>query len=171
MNYQEIEKQIDSITRTIDKMQKNPRIPDHFHNGFDTSRIKWTDIYQRKVYVHHTLYGATAATAANYGTFYIVPTACVLTKFQEVHQVAGSDAGAVSVTLEKLTSTTAPDSGSVMLASVLSLKATANTVQTGTITATLANRTLAAGNRLCLKDAGTLTDVSNVTVVVELKII
>ena len=159
------------LSKRVDGIVKNPSLPDHFHNGFDVSRINFSDIYQRKVWVHHTVVGTAAATLTNYGVFYIVPFACVLTKFQEVHQIAGVDAGAVTLMLEKLTGTTAPDSGVDMLSSTLSLKATANTVQTGTITTTLANRTLAAGDRLCMEDAGTLTAVTNVTVSVELQLI
>ena len=162
------QEQIEKLWGAINDIRNNPNMPDHQHNGYDASKINWVDIYQKKFYVNHTIYGTAAATAANYGTFYIVPFSCVLIGFKEVHQTAGNDVGAVSVTLEKLTGTTAPDSGAVMLSSVLSLKATANTVQTGTITTTLANRTLSAGDRLCLKDAGTLTNVANVSVLVEL---
>lgn len=163
--------EIKKIWTTIQGMQKDPILPDHFHNRYDASPINFIDIYQKKVWVHHTIQGTAAATAANYGVFYIVPAACYITKFQEVHQTAGSDAGAVTVSLEKLTGTTALDSGTDVLSTALSLKATANTVQTGTLTSTLGARTLAAGNRLALKDTGTLTAVANVTVLIELVII
>ena len=158
------------LEQEISKLRKNPRLPDHFHNGFDVSRINYSDIYQKKFYVYHTIEGTAAATATNYGTFFIVPFTCVLTKFQEVHQTAGTDAGNVTLTLEKLTGTTAPDSGSVVLETALSLKATINSVQTATLTTTNANRNLAIGDRLCLKDTGTLTAVANVTVMAELLI-
>lgn len=166
-----IENEIRRIWTTIEGLKQEPILPDHFHNRYDASPINFQDIYQKKVWVHHTIQGTAAATAANYGVFYIVPTACYVNKVQEVHQTAGSDAGAVTVTLEKLTGTTALDSGTEVLATALSLKATANTVQTGTLTSTLGARTLAAGNRLALKDAGVLTAVANVTVLIELVII
>lgn len=144
---------------------------DHFHNGNDVSRVNWLDLAQRKLYLHHTIYGANAATAANYGVFFICPVSCSVTNFQEVHQTAGSDAGAVTLTLEKLTGTQAPDGGMTLLQSTLSLKATANTVQTATITSTYGNRGLAPGDRLCLKDSGTLTAVANVTIMTELTLL
>lgn len=137
----------------------------HYHGGYDSSRINWADIYQRVLYVAHTVYGADAATATNYSTFWIAPAACLLTAFQEVHQTAGTDASAVTLDLEKLTGTTAPGSGVSMLSSTLSLKATASTVQKATVTTTNANRTLAAGDRVALKETGTLTAVANVSVI------
>ena len=161
-------KNLQNKVAKLEKMSKN--IIDHRHNGFDSSRIQWSDLSQRRIYIHHTIQGTAAATAANYGVFLIVPVACVIMSFKEGHQTSGNDAGAVTLDLEKLTGTTAPDSGSAVLASTLSLKATANTVQTGTL-GTNAVRNLVAGDRLCLKDAGTLTSIANVTVLIELQII
>jgi 3-deoxy-D-arabino-heptulosonate 7-phosphate (DAHP) synthase class II len=120
------------------------------------------------LYLAHTVYGADAAAAANYSTFFIAPIAMTVESFREVHATAGTDGAAVTLQLEKLSSTTAPGSGSNVLTTALSLKATANTVQTGSLTTTLANRALAIGNRLALKKSGTLTAVANVTVLVEL---
>lgn len=166
----EFENRIDNLTRTIGDLKRKPPLADHQHNGFDATRVEFGDIEFKKVWVHHTIVGTAAATAANYGVFYIVPFACTLTAFKEVHQTAGTDAGAVTLDLEKLTGTQALDAGAVMLASTLSLKATINSVQTATLTNTLTNRNLVAGDRLALKDAGTLTAVANVTVMVELQI-
>lgn len=171
MNPQYLLNRIDLLEKAFSDFKKNPTLPDHQHTGFDSSRVLWSDIASKKVHVYHTIQGTDAATATNYGVFFIVPFTCTLSSFKEVHQTAGSDGGAVTLTLEKLTGTTAPDSGSVMLASTLSLKATANTVQIGTLTTTLANRNLAIGDRLCLKDAGVLTSVANVTVLCELTLI
>ncbi len=167
---EDIQKQIDILNRRVDLITKNPQLPDHYHTGYDASRVNWADIYQRKVYLYWTVPGTSAATAANYGVFFIVPFICVLTKFQEVHQTLGTDAGAVTLDLEKLTGTQALDAGVSMLNTTLSLKATINSVQTATLTNTLANRNLAVGDRLALKDAGTLTAVANVTVYAELQI-
>jgi len=163
-----IQQQIDNLKNEIERLKNDKLTFDHQHTGLDFSRVVWDNISTKKLYIHHTLYGANAATAANYGTFFIVPFACVVNGFKEIHQVAGSDAGAVTLTLEKLTGTTAPDSGAVVLSAALSLKATANTLQEGVMTITNADRTLAKDDRLCLKDAGTLTNVSNVSVLIEL---
>lgn len=164
--------EIKKIWQAIQQLQSNTAVLDHFHNGFDSSRVYWGDINLKKIYLEHTIFGTNAATAANYGVFFIAPQAVQVTGFREVHQTLGTDGGAVTVTLEKLTSGQAPDAGGVLLDTALSLKTTINTVQTGTlITTTTANLSLAKNDRLCLKDAGVLTSVANVTVLVELTIV
>ena len=138
-------------------------IPEHFHTN---DRIDFRDIFKKKLYIHHTIYGADAATAGNYGMFWIVPFDCTITEIREVHQTAGSDAGAVSLQIEKLTGTQALDAGVACLSTAFSLKATANAVQSGSLTTTLADLRLSRGDRLAMDDAGTLTAVANVTVVI-----
>src|SRR3990167_3298283 len=163
--------QIDELNQKIDKIVKTQlSIPNHFHTGIDTSKIQFSDISRKKVYISYTIYGADSATAANYGVFFIIPFACYITGLKEVHGTAGSDAGAVLLNIEKLTGTQALDAGVNMLSADLSLKATANTVQTGTLTNTLNDRNLAIGNRVALKDTGTLTAVANVSILLELQI-
>jgi hypothetical protein len=88
-----------------------------------------------------------------------------------VQAVAGSDGGAVTLMLEKLTGTQAPGSGTALLTSAWDLKATANTPQTGTLVASSATKTLAAGNRLGLNLTGTPTAVAGVVVEVDLEIV
>ena len=162
---EEILKQLNLLNKKFDSLKY------HQHNRYDSSPIEFDNLIHKKLYISHCLVGSMAATAANYGVFYIVPKACVITGFQEVHQVAGTDAGAVTLNLEKLTGTEAPGSGSEVLSTDLSLKSTINSVQSGVLTMTLADKTLKIGDRLCLKDTGTLTDVSNITVMVQLIIL
>ena len=164
----EIQKALDDLSKRIDDNQ-GPRRREHFHDGKDLLKVKFDDLDRRKFYITHNIVGTAAATAANYSTFFVNEIgACVVSGFWERHQTAGTDAGAVTVGLEKVTDGTAPASGVSVLASELSLKATVNTVQTGTLTTTLANRNLALGDGLALEDTGTLTAVANVTVLVEL---
>lgn len=164
----EVQKEITRINRELEDI-RNFKSIDHFHTGFDVSKIKFEDIARKKFYIHHNIVGTDSATAANYSTFYINEIdGCIVSGFWEVHTTAGSDAGAVTVGLEKLTGTTAPGSGVSILASELSLKGTANTVQKGTLTGTLTNLNLAIGDRLALEDTGVLTAVANVSVIVEL---
>ena len=73
----------------------------------------------------------------------------------EIHSVVGSTSAAVTVEVD--TGTTAPGSGTAMHSTAFDLTATVNTLQTATITATAAQATLAAGNCVALKFAGTLT--------------
>ena len=144
--------------------------PDHFHNGNDFSRVEFKDINRKKIWIHHTIQGLDAATATNYGVFFISPISCTLLRFQEVHQTLGTDAGSVTLQLEKLTGTQAPDSGVNMLKTALSLKTANNTVQSGVVSTTLADTNLVSGDRLCMKDSGVLTALANLTVMVELQI-
>ena len=82
---------------------------------------------------------------------------------------AGSDAGAVTLMVKKVPSGTARASGTDLLSAGLSLKATADTNVTGSLTATAGDKKLAAGDGLALVPTGTLTAVDAVTVTVELK--
>lgn len=110
--------------------------------------------------------GAAAQTAANYGTFFVADRAYYVVSVSQNHRVAGTDAGAVTVSVEKCTSGTAPNSGTDILATPFSLKAAINTPQFGTFSTNNEARILRKGDRLILKDAGTLTDVEDVCVTV-----
>lgn len=166
------EEQIQELGQRVGSIEAQLKLPPtHYHNGFDSNQISYMDIYQKKLYVHHNIEGTNAATAAYYSVFFIVPVPCLVVSFQEVHQTAGTDAGAVTLDLEKLTGTTAPGSGVTALNATLSLKATANTVQAATITFTAANKTLAAGDRIALKLTGTPTALANVTILLGLQLV
>lgn len=146
-------------------LAKNAR---HIHNGFDSENVPFSSIRPFNEYINWTIPGAQAATATNYGVFWIAPADCIVKGFSEVHQTAGSAGGTVSLQLEKLTGTQAPDAGVVLLTTALNLKGTANTIQEGTMAVTFTSSkqdvSMLAGDRLCLKDSGTLTAVANVTV-------
>ena len=163
-----VQDQLDDVLTLVKKLKDNPFLPDHFHTGTDVSQVNFANVYQKKVWISYTIYGTAAATAGNYGVFFIAPFKCYINKIQEVHQTAGSDAGAVTLTIEKLTGTQALDAGVSTLNSTINLKGTANTVVTPTLTQTTANRNLDIGNRLAMDDAGALADVANVTVEIEL---
>ena len=90
-------------------------------------------------------------------------------KIKEVHSTAGSDVGAVTLQIEKLTGTTALDSGSTLLSTAFNLKGTANTVVSYEGTRLTSSRQLVEGDRLALKDAGTLTDLAGVCVTIYYK--
>lgn len=159
----------DDINRRLKTVESQTEQPTHYHNGFDSNQISYLDLYQKKLYLRHTIYGTDAATAGNYGVFLIVPVACLVTSIKEVHEVLGTDGSAVTLNVEKLTSGVAPGSGSTLLSTAFDLKATINTVQTGTLVTTSSTRSLAVNDRLALKKSGTLTAVAGVTVHVELQ--
>ena len=165
---QELQDQIDSINGWIKKQTADPELPDHFHDGFDVSKVSFSNINDKIIYVSHTVAGTLAATATNYGVFYIVPVACTVVRVQEVHQTKGTDGAAVTVGIEKLSGADALGAGDSVLESEFSLKETIDTIQTGTLSSTLSNRSLIAGDRLALEDTGTLTSVAGLTVMIEL---
>jgi hypothetical protein len=92
---------------------------------------------------------------------------------REVHETAGTDGSAVTLDIKKVTGTTAGASGTTVLASTFDLKSTAKTVVTKNgasgLTATLADRRLAAGDRLYLDFTGTLTALVGGMVTIYLK--
>jgi hypothetical protein len=72
-------------------------------------------------------------------------------------QATASTSG--TVTVEKLTGTTAPGSGTALLTGTVSMSGTANTVVSGTPIATVASLTFAAGDRVGFVFAGTMTNL------------
>lgn len=140
------------------------KTPRHIHDGNDSQRISLNAIEKRIDPVRWTIFGTEAATSGNYGVFFIADLACAVVGFQEAHATAGSDGGAVTLQLEKLTSGVAAGSGTNLLSTALSLKATANTVQTASLVATRVT-VLNKGDRLALKRSGTLTSVNTVSTV------
>lgn len=132
--------------------------------------VDFQNVYNKDPFpVTASISGTAAATSGNYGMFYTALFPCEVLAVSEVHAVAGTDAGAVTLQVEKLTSTTAPGSGTNLLASAIDLKGTANTVVYPSLTTTVLNRQLAKGDRLALKPSGTVTAVSGVQVTCILK--
>lgn len=165
-NSQSIDDYMKQTDQRLANLERNPILPFHIHNGFDMNAVNYSDLTQKLGWLNPTVYGSTAQTAANFNVFYIATFPITVIAFQEVHSVAGTDTGSVLLQLEKLTSTTAPGSGSNMLTTALSLKTTANSVQKGSLTTTLATVNLAVGDRLALKVSGTLTSLVNVSTLV-----
>ena len=134
--------------------------------GLEFPQIR--DLYDKDPFIiQHTLISTTAATAANYTPFWIAPFKCEVVKIQEVHVVKGSDGSAVTLQVERLQGVEASGSGDDLLATAFDLKGTNLTVQTGVLVKTSV-RALDKDDRLGLVDAGTLTAVDNVTVVISL---
>ena len=96
------------------------------------------------------------------------PTGSVyeLVAVSEVHSTASSSG---TLQLEKCTGTTAPGSGTDLLSSTISLAGAANTVLSGTLSATRSDRIFVAGDRLALDFGGTVTGLVNAIVIIYLK--
>jgi hypothetical protein len=105
---------------------------------------------------------------------FIADRAYTVVSIKEVHSVAGNDASAVTLDVRKVTDASAPGAAASstvkeLLSSALNLKSTANTVVTGSLTATAADLDLAAGDKIGLNFAGTLTSLAGGLLVIELK--
>lgn len=145
------------------------KVGDHVHDGIENYKVEFGNLNNRKHVISHTIYGTAATVAANYGHFWIAPWPCFVERISEVHSSAGTDGGSVTLNIEKLTDGVSIGSGTAILSTAFNLKATANTTQEGTLTATLVDRRLSTGNRLAMKSSGTLTSVANVTIMVEVR--
>lgn len=117
-----------------------------------------------------TQFVIAGAAAADYDGFMLIGNGETweVVRVDEAHQTAGS-ATSASVDVRKITDGQAKASGTSVLAAVIDLSQAANTRQTPALNATLANRRLAASDRLGLVGAGTLTAVDGVTVQVVLR--
>lgn len=156
----------------IDK--KQPDIQTGIAPSLET--LPWGNIIQKEgFYVTVNLEDTTAQTAANYGMFFTAYHPCELLAASEVHGTKGTDAGAVTLQIEKLTGTTAKGAGDTILVTAWDLKGANNTVvfkkgkdfdNTAPAVATdgLTRTQLIQGERLALKSAGTLTALKDVQV-------
>jgi len=103
------------------------------------------------------------------GTIFIADDAWVITSIEEVHSVLGTDGSAVTAQVMKCTTTQAPSAGTAMTTGTFDLKGTVETVQTGALSGTAADYTLADGDRIGLDLTGTLTAVAGGVVVIHMK--
>lgn len=107
-----------------------------------------------------------APAAATDTAFYVATRPLLLVSVSEVHAVAAGGASALQVTKDSTTS--APGAGTDLLTNNTNtgfdLAATANTVQTGTLLATVATKTFAAGDRLSVDFANAIQSTSGLTV-------
>ena len=88
---------------------------------------------------------------------------------REIHSSA--DSGTPTVDVIKDSNSESPASGSSVLSTPLGLNTVANTSQAGSLTTTVANQKLVAGDRLSTKFSGTLATVAGVKLSVRLKAI
>lgn len=110
------------------------------------------------------VYFFTGAPAATNQAFFLAHRALVVKSIRQVHSVAAG--GASTLTVTKDTGTAAPGAGTTLLQGSFNLNATANTVQSGTLAASAATLTLAAGDRLSVNFANAIQSSAGVVVVV-----
>ncbi len=107
-------------------------------------------------------YDTTAAAALPTSTIFTAPVACVVTSVKAIWGIASGATSTVGV--YKATGTTAAGTGgTLILTAALDMSTTAATVNTPALSATAADYTLAAGDRLSVAVAsGSATASANV---------
>ena len=102
-------------------------------------------------------------------TIFIAPANMDLTDVLEIHATAGSDGGAVTITLTRETDGMAPGTGTPMLSASINLKATNETFQAATLAGNYIRRpggvrggqiSLKAGDHLSIAITGTVTSLA-----------
>ena len=111
----------------------------------------------------------TTTYADNNQPFFIARHPCEVMWVAESHTVKGTDAGAVTLNIEKLTGTQAPGAGVEILDTAFDMKGNINTVVQKQGLDLTANRQLKNGEMLCVKFTGTKTSLAGVCVTVYLK--
>lgn len=109
-------------------------------------------------------YYFTGTPAATDQVFFLATRAMRVKTVSQVHSVAAGGTSTLIVT--KDTSTNAPGAGTTVLTGSFNLNGTANTVQTGTLSATGADLALAAGDRLAVKFANSIQSTAGLVVTV-----
>lgn len=110
----------------------------------------------------------TLATNASLTTqaFWIADQAYTVNSITEIHATA--DGAVLTGTITKCTGTQAPTAGTTLMSGSFDLNGTANTLQTATLTSTLADLEIAAGDRLAFVPSGAVTSLAGVTITLQL---
>lgn len=112
--------------------------------------------------------GTAGATAANYDQVWTCQRPMEILQVSAAWSTASSSG---TLQLEKLTGTTAPGSGSTILATAISTAGTANTVNNVSGTGLTSARQFAPGDRLAFIDGGTLTGLVGLHVTIYFKFV
>ncbi len=113
-------------------------------------------------------YAVPTATEAVDQNVFVAEQAYQLVSAQAVYSGEGGSGAAVRIT--KCTSTQAPNAGANMMVGTFDLAAggNINTVLSATLSATVANRRLADGDRICLDFSGTVLGVDGLAITIVL---
>jgi len=132
-----------------------------------SNTVNATDVRKKDgFYVTRVLKNTDAATAANYGLFFIARHPMEIMRVSIVYATASTSG---TLQLERLQGTEAKAAGDTLLGSTFDMSATANTVQTKEGSDLTASRQLKEGDRLALIDGGTLTNQNDLVVTIYCK--
>lgn len=137
-------------------------VPSHVHNNSDSPSIPFLNLTNKQFIIKEMLQGTSAATAGNYGVFYIAPFQCSVIGAICTFQTASTSG---SLQIEHLYPTMVSGTGQSIMTTPFSLSATANVIYNGSLVQNSLT-TLGRGDRLGLVVSGTLT--SQVQVCIEL---
>lgn len=127
--------------------------------------VDFSDIINKDgFYIYISLPGTLAATAANYGVFFTAYYPFQIVWVAECHTTTGTDGSAVELNIERLKGTEALGSGDEIIITDFNLKGTANTLVEKSGNKDLQNNNIIKGDRLALKDTGTLTNVAGIMI-------
>lgn len=124
-----------------------------------TTELMYLDATIPHVNIKADVWKPTLISAVELKNIFIADRHYQIVGAREVHTVAGTDGGAVTLTVEKVPSGTAKGSGVNMLSSTFNLKSTADTPVWLGPSATAADTKLVPGDRIDLVSSGTLTSV------------
>lgn len=131
-----------------------------FNSDFSSEFLK-----EKRMYVSHQVIDSNIASS--YGVFFIAPTSLRIIQALCCFSVAGTDAGAVTLTIEKLINTQASGTGVNVLSSSFDLKGVINTTQFAIPVLATIPKNLKRGDRLGLVLSGVPTSVNNVIIGIE----
>ena len=117
-------------------------------------------------YINKSLSGLNAAIDTNYGVIFIANFGITISSVQVIWS-ASSTSGTLNI--ERLSGTEALDAGDELLKTNIDMSGTANTVNKRESTRELQNQILKPGDRLALKDGGTLTNLEDLCVTIYFK--
>ncbi len=75
--------------------------PTHSHTGIDSPKVEFGDILNKQFFAVSTVFGTSAATATNYGTFYIAPASVSLQEMQITYAHQSTSACTIFVEILK----------------------------------------------------------------------
>lgn len=140
--------------------------PSHSHTGLDSPQVAFSNLDQVQFTISSVVPGASAATAANYGPFWIAPFTCSIQEIQQAHVTNGA---AGTLFLEILKPGQTSGNGTAVVSFNMTIGA--NGVATSTLRRSGTAKILKANDRLSLFMSGTPTSLAQVVVTVVLQIV
>lgn len=116
----------------------------------------------------HFVYNQYQATIPAGGTSLTLGIATRTCRVQSVKAIWSTASTSGTLDIKKDTGTNAPGAGTTVLTGTVGTASTANTTASGTVTGTVATKTLAAGDRISVTFGGTMTNQAGLVIMVGL---